>query len=305
VVIADIQRAGPSTGMPTKAEQSDLLQVMFGRNGDSPVAVIAPATPDDCFRLAIEAFRIATRYMVPTFYLSDAYLANGAEPWRIPSLDEFEPIEITFRSDPEGFGPYDRDPRTLARPWAVPGTPGLEHRIGGLEKADFTGNVNYSDENHQLMTRYRWEKVERIQQDIPPLEAEGPQSGRLLVLGWGSTYGSIRSAVEVMQARGLNVAHAHLRYLNPMPSNVGDVLRSFDQVLIPEMNMGQLAMLVRARFLVDAVGLSKVAGKPFKISEIVDAIEKVIDGNVPANRRLMPETTGTSGASVGAGSGLG
>jgi 2-oxoglutarate ferredoxin oxidoreductase subunit alpha len=303
VVIANIQRAGPSTGMPTKAEQSDLLQAMFGRNGDSSVAIVAPATPDECFRLAIEAFRIATRYMVPTFYLSDAYLANGAEPWRIPSLDDFEPIEITFRTDPEGFGPYDRDPRTLARPWAVPGTPGLEHRIGGLEKADFTGNVNYTDENHQLMTQYRWDKVQRIQQDIPPLEIEGPQSGRLLVLGWGSTYGSIRSAVEIMQARGLSVGHAHLRYLNPLPSNVRDVLASFDQVLIPEMNMGQLSMLIRARFLVDAVSLGKVAGKPFKISEVLEAMEQVLDGRVPDDRRLFPSMSGTSGVGAGAGQG--
>lgn len=277
LVVIDVQRGGPSTGLPTKTEQADLLQAMFGRHGECPVAIVAPATPADCFHMAIEAFRIAIKYMVPVLYLSDGYLANGAEPWRIPSLEELPKMKVNFRTDPNGFYPYLRDPETLARPWAIPGTPGLEHRIGGLEKEDITGNVSYDPENHMRMVLARAEKVARIAQDIPELEVFGQPEGRLLVVGWGSTYGAITSAVEQMQRRGKSVSSIHLRYLNPFPRNLGDILHRFDRVLVPEMNLGQLAMLLRARFLVPAISYPKVKGQPFKISEILSKIEEVYD----------------------------
>jgi 2-oxoglutarate ferredoxin oxidoreductase subunit alpha len=278
LVVIDVQRAGPSTGMPTKTEQADLLQVMFGRNSDSPVAVVAPSTPADCFEMAVEAVRLALKYMTPVVYLSDAFLATGAEPWRIPSVDTLPEIGVPNRTEPDGFHPYDRDPDTLARPWAVPGTAGLEHRIGGLEKADITGNVSYDPDNHHRMQLLRQAKIAGIAEDIPELAAYGPERGELLVLGWGSTYGSIRSAVERLQADGRSIAHAHLRYLNPFPRNLGDVLRRYERVLIPEINLGQLAMLVRARFLVDAIGYNRVRGKPFRIAEIVAAAEAALNG---------------------------
>jgi 2-oxoglutarate/2-oxoacid ferredoxin oxidoreductase subunit alpha len=278
LVVIDVQRAGPSTGMPTKTEQADLLQVMFGRNSDSPVAVVAPSTPADCFEMAVEAVRIALRYMTPVVYLSDAFLATGAEPWRIPSVDSLPDIGVPNRTEREGFHPYDRDPDTLARPWAVPGTAGLEHRIGGLEKADITGNVSYDPDNHHRMQLLRQAKIAGIADDIPELTAFGPERGELLVLGWGSTYGSIRSAVERLQADGRSIAHAHLRYLNPFPRNLGDVLARYERVLIPEINLGQLSMLVRARFLVGAIGYNKVRGKPFRIAEIVSAAEAALNG---------------------------
>jgi 2-oxoglutarate/2-oxoacid ferredoxin oxidoreductase subunit alpha len=278
LVVIDVQRAGPSTGMPTKTEQADLLQVMFGRNSDSPVAVVAPSTPADCFEMAVEAARIALKYMTPVVYLSDAFLATGAEPWRIPSVDSLPEIGVQNRVEREGFHPYDRDPTTLARPWAVPGTAGLEHRIGGLEKADITGNVSYDPDNHHRMQVLRQAKIAGIADDIPELVASGPERGELLVLGWGSTYGSIRSAVERLQSDGRSIAHAHLRYLNPFPRNLGDVLRRYDRVLIPEINLGQLSMLIRARFLVDAIGYNRVRGKPFRISEIVAAAEAALNG---------------------------
>jgi 2-oxoglutarate ferredoxin oxidoreductase subunit alpha len=278
LVIADIQRAGPSTGMPTKTEQADLLQAMFGRNSDSPLAVVAPATPADCFYMAIEAFRIATKYMTPVIYLSDGYLGNGAEPWRLPSVDDLPRFEVKFRTDLEGFYPYLRDEETLARPWAIPGTPGLEHRIGGIEKQHITGNVSYDPENHMRMTQLRAEKIARIADDIPELDVFGDPDGELLVVGWGGTYGAITSAVERMQSRGASVSSVHLRYLNPFPRNLGDILSRFEKVLVPELNMGQLALLLRARYLVDAISYPKVKGQPFKISELIQKIQEVLEG---------------------------
>jgi 2-oxoglutarate ferredoxin oxidoreductase subunit alpha len=280
IVVAMIQRSGPSTGMPTKTEQADLLQAMFGRNGECPVAIVAPATPSECFDYAIEAFRIALTHMVPTIFLSDGYLGTSSEPWRLPSLEDLPKIEVNFATDPETFKPYTRNPETLARPWAVPGTPGLEHRIGGLEKADITGNVSYDAENHDRMVRFRAEKVERIAHDVPDLEVVGEQEGQLLVLGWGSTYGPALSAVQRAQSRGLSVSHAHIRYLNPFPRNLGDVLSRFDCVLIPEMNLGQLQMLIRARFLIDAEGLHQVTGRPFKITQIEEKINEMVRSKV-------------------------
>ncbi|MFZ4628336.1 MAG: 2-oxoacid:acceptor oxidoreductase subunit alpha [Blastocatellia bacterium] len=274
LVIINVQRGGPSTGLPTKTEQADLLQALYGRNGEAPVAVVAPATPGECFQMAIEAVRLATRYMAPVFFLSDGYLGNGSEPWEIPSLASLPQMKIEMRTETEGFLPYLRDERTLSRPWAIPGTPGLEHRIGGLEKANFTGNVSYDPDNHENMVHLRAEKIQRMQQDIPPLEVLGPSEGRVLVLGWGSTFGAITTAVERLQAEGASVASAHLRYLNPFPANLGEVLGRFEKVLIPELNLGQLAMLVRARFLVDAIPVTKVKGKPFKVSELVNRIRQ-------------------------------
>ena len=279
LVVVDVQRAGPSTGMPTKTEQADLLQVLFGRNSDSPVAVVAPATPAECFDLAIEAWRLALKYVTPVVYLSDGFLATGAEPWRIPELSELPDIRVETWTDKATFRPYDRDPVTLARKLAVPGTPGLEHRVGGLEKADITGNVSYDPENHHRMQVLRQEKIARIAQDIPELEVMGPERGDLLVLGWGSTYGAIRSAVERLQSEGQSVAHAHLRYLNPFPRNIEQVLRSYRRVLIPEVNLGQLLMLIRARYLIDAAGYNKVRGKPFRIAEIYQEAERILAGD--------------------------
>ena len=276
LVVVDVQRAGPSTGMPTKNEQADLLQVMFGRNSDSPLPVVAPATPGDCFDLAIEAWRLALKYMTPVVLLSDAFLATGSEPWRIPDVADLPEIGVANATDPATFRPYLRDPETLARPWAVPGTAGLEHRIGGLEKADITGNVSYDPDNHHRMQLLRQAKVAGIANDIPPLDVYGPASGDLLILGWGSTYGAIRSAVERLTGAGRSVAHAHLRHLNPFPANTEDVLRSYRRVLIPEVNLGQLLMLIRARYLIDAIGYDKVRGKPFRIAEIVAEAERIL-----------------------------
>jgi 2-oxoglutarate ferredoxin oxidoreductase subunit alpha len=276
VVIADIQRSGPSTGMPTKTEQADLLQAMYGRNGESPVPIVAPATAGECFYMAIEAFRLAIKYMTPVVFLSDGYLGSGSEPWRIPQLDDLPKITINFASDPKNFHPYTRDPETLARPWAIPGTPDLEHRIGGLEKSDVYGNVSYDAENHMRMVTYRANKIAGIARDIPDVEVIGDRSGELLVLGWGSTYGAILSAVQRARTAGLSVSHAHLRYLNPFPENLGDVLHSFRTVLIPELNLGQLWMLIRAKYLIDAVGLNRVTGRPFKIGEIEAKIHELV-----------------------------
>jgi 2-oxoglutarate ferredoxin oxidoreductase subunit alpha len=276
LVVIDVQRAGPSTGMPTKTEQSDLLFAMFGRNADSPVPIVAPATPAECFDYAIEAWRIALTYMTPVIYLSDAFLATGAEPWKIPDLADLPGIGRENHTDRATFQPYARQADTLARPWAVPGTPGLEHRIGGLEKADVTGNVSYDPENHHRMQLLRAEKVARIANDIPDLQVFGPAQGDLLILGWGSTYGAIRSAVERMQADGRSVAHAHLRHLNPMPRNTEQVLRSYANVLIPEINLGQLSLLIRGRYLVDTHGLNLVRGKPFRITDITTEAERIL-----------------------------
>jgi 2-oxoglutarate ferredoxin oxidoreductase subunit alpha len=274
LVVIDVQRAGPSTGMPTKTEQADLLQVLFGRNSDSPLPVVAPATPGECFDLAIEAWRLALKYVTPVVYLSDAFLATGAEPWQIPAVEDLPDISTPNWTDKATFQPYERDPVTLARKWAVPGTPGLEHRIGGLEKADITGNVSYDPDNHHRMQLLRQAKVARIADDIPDLEVFGPERGDLLILGWGSTYGAIRSAVERLHAAGRSVAHAQLRHLNPFPANTENVLRSYRKVLIPEVNLGQLLMLIRAKYLIDAVGYDRVRGKPFRISEIIEQAEK-------------------------------
>jgi 2-oxoglutarate/2-oxoacid ferredoxin oxidoreductase subunit alpha len=279
LLILDIQRAGPSTGMPTKPEQADLLLAMWGRNAESPVPVIAASTPGGCFETAIEAARIALKYRTPVFLLSDAYLANGSEPWLIPDVDSLPKIPVEFADQPNhegGFMPYLRDAETLARPWAIPGTPGLEHRIGGLEKADGTGNVSYDPDNHDYMVRVRAQKVAGIAADIPELEVDHQEGADLLVLGWGGTYGPIAAAVRRVRQAGGKVAQAHLHYLNPFPRNTGDVLRSYDKVLVPEMNLGQLLKLVRAEFLVDAVGYNKVRGTPFRSSELAEAIEGML-----------------------------
>jgi 2-oxoglutarate ferredoxin oxidoreductase subunit alpha len=276
LVIVNVQRGGPSTGLPTKTEQADLFQAVWGRNGECPAIVIAPATPAECFSMAIEAVRLAYRYMTPVFYLSDGYLANGAEPWLVPEIDQLPKIEIKFATDPANFMPYARDEETLARPYALPGTPGLEHRIGGIEKQHLTGNVNYDPENHHFMVLMRQAKVDRAAQDIPEVEIFGEKTGKVLVLGWGSTYGSITSAVEKLQAEGKSVSSAHLRHLNPFPSNLGEVLRGFERVIVPEMNLGQLCTMIRAKYLVDAVAFSKVKGRPFQIREIVRKVEEYL-----------------------------
>jgi 2-oxoglutarate ferredoxin oxidoreductase subunit alpha len=281
LVICDIQRAGPSTGMPTKPEQGDLLMVLFGRNSESPVPVVASRSPSDCFDAAIEACRIALKYRTPVYLLSDAYLANGSEPWLLPSIESLPDISTTFATEPndgDEFLPYLRDEQTLARPWAIPGTPGLEHRIGGLEKADRTGNISYDPDNHDLMTRLRAQKVAGIASDIPELEVDDPSGdARILVLGWGGTYGPIAAACRRVRNNGRAVAHAHLRHLNPFPRNTGEVLRRYDKVLVPEMNLGQLLKLVRAEFLVDAVGYNRVSGLPLRAAEVAHAIEALAD----------------------------
>jgi len=276
LVIVNVQRGGPSTGLPTKTEQADLFQAVWGRNGECPAIVVAPATPADCFHMAIEAVRLAFKYMSPVFYLSDGYLANGAEPWAIPELHELPQIEVKFHTDPSTFMPYARDPETLARPYALPGTPGLEHRIGGIEKQHITGNVNYDPENHHLMVKLRQEKIDRATADIPLVEVMGEKSGKVLVLGWGSTFGSISSAVEKMQRDGKSVSAAHLRYLNPFPRNLGEVISGFETVIVPEMNLGQLCTMIRAKYLVDAVPFSKVKGRPFQIREIIRKVEEYL-----------------------------
>ncbi len=268
MVIVNVQRGGPSTGLPTKTEQADLLQSMYGRNGECPLPILAAMTPADCFYAAIEAVRIAVKYMTPVMLLTDGYLANGAEPWKLPKLSDLTPFPATFRSDPEGFHVYARDDKTLARDWVKPGTPGLAHRVGGLEKDALTGNVSYDPDNHHLMCVTRQRKVDRVQQDMGELLINGPDEGDLLVVGWGSTYGAITKAVNEMRAEGYSVSNAHLRWLSPFHPRLGEVLSRFNKVLVPEMNLGQLVKLLRAEYLVDAEGLNKVQGKPFKVSEI-------------------------------------
>ncbi len=277
MVVTNIQRAGPSTGMPTKPEQTDLLQALYGRHGETPLPVIAASTPADCFHAAFEAARIAIKYMTPVILLTDGFLANASEPWLLPSVADLQDIEVEFRTDPQGFFPYLRDEQTLARPWVKPGTPGLEHRIGGIEKDYLTGNISYAPANHEQMVRVRHQKVTRITQEIPPTKVHGPERGKLLVLGWGSTYGAIAAAVEDAQAQGHTVAHAHLRHLNPLPADLGDVLSRYDRVLVPEMNMGQLLKLVRAEYLIDAIGLNKIQGRPFKVSEVATRIARLLE----------------------------
>jgi 2-oxoglutarate ferredoxin oxidoreductase subunit alpha len=276
IVICDIQRGGPSTGLPTKTEQADLLQAMFGRNSEAPVPILAPSTPGDCFWVALEASRIALKYMVPVIVLSDGYLANGAEPWRIPTAEEIPAIPVKFATDPVGFFPYKRDPQTLARPWAIPGTPGLEHRIGGIEKQEITGNVNYEPLNHENMVRIRAAKVEAIRQDIPNVMPIGDPEGDLLLVSWGSTFGAVAQAVKEQRERGRKIGHLHLRHLNPLPGNLGEVLKRYKKVLVPELNMGQLLWMLRAKFLVDAVGLNKIQGRPFKQNELEQKIEEML-----------------------------
>jgi len=276
LIICDIQRGGPSTGLPTKTEQADLLQALFGRNSEAPIPVLAASTPADCFWVAIEACRIAVKYMVPVIILSDGYLANGAEPWRIPELSDIPEIPVKFATDPVSFLPYKRDPQTLARPWAVPGTPGLEHRIGGLEKQDPTGNINYEPLNHENMVRVRAAKVAAVAQDIPNVLPAGDLEGDLLIVAWGSTCGSITAALKAQRAKGRRIGHLHLRHLNPLPSNLGDVLKRYKRVLVPELNMGQLLWVLRAKFLVDAVGLNKIQGRPFKQAELEQKIEEML-----------------------------
>jgi 2-oxoglutarate ferredoxin oxidoreductase subunit alpha len=277
LVVCDIQRGGPSTGLPTKTEQADLYQAIFGRNSDSPLPVIAAATPADCFAVAYEAVRIAIKYMTPVILLTDGYLANGAEPWNVPRFEDLPSIPVTFRTDPEGFFPYLRDPQTLARPWVRPGTPGLEHRVGGIEKADVTGNISYDPANHEVMTQYRARKVEAVAQDIPPSTLRGEPSGDLLVVGWGSTFGSIAAAVDELRAQGQRVSHLHVRYLNPLPPDLGTILKNFKKVMVPEMNMGQFRTILRATYLVDAIGLNKVQGQPFKVSEILEGARRALE----------------------------
>lgn len=276
IVICNVQRGGPSTGMPTKAEQSDLLQCMFGRNGDSPMAIVAPSTPSDCFDMAVEAFRIAVETMSPVIFLSDGYLANSSEPWRIPNPDDIPAIEINHPTDPETYQPYKRDPQTLARPWALPGTPGLEHRLGGLGKEDGTGNVSYDPDDNQHMANIRAERLARVADRIPLQTVMGPKSGDLLVVGWGGTYGAIRSAVKRAQQKGQKVASTHIRYLNPFPKNLGDILQRYKQVLVPELNMGQLSLLLNGTFPKHVISYPKVQGLPFKISEISDRIDDIL-----------------------------
>ncbi len=284
LLVVDVQRAGPSTGMPTKTEQTDLLMALYGRNGESPVPVIAAASPSDCFFAAIEAARIAITYRTPVILLSDGYLGNGSEPWRIPDVSELPDLSAAFAfataaDQPEqgDFRPFTRDPQTLARPWAIPGTPGLEHRIGGIEKADGSGNISYDPDNHDLMVRTRAAKIEGIANSIPPVEVDDPTGhARLLVLGWGSTYGSIGAAVRRARRAGQDVAQAHLRHMNPFPANLGEVLRRYDKVLVPEINLGQLALLLRGKYLVDVISYNRVRGLPFRAAELAEAIEEVL-----------------------------
>lgn len=276
MLVVNVQRGGPSTGLPTKTEQADLLEVLFGRNGESPIPILAPATPVECFHLTVEACRIAIRHMTPVFLLSDGYVANNSEPWNIPDPDSIAAIEANFRTDPEGYQPYMRDQNTLARPWVVPGTPGMEHRIGGLGKQDVTGNVSYAPEDHEHIICTRAEKISGVADFISELEVSGLEQGDLLVLGWGGTYGAIRAAVEQVQADGLQVARAHLRHLNPFPRNLGNVLGRYKKVLVPELNLGQLAFLLQGHFPVRVVKLNKVQGRPFQIREVADKIREVL-----------------------------
>ena len=286
LIVCDIQRGGPSTGLPTKTEQADLLQALFGRNGESPVAVVAPQSPGDCFDIALEAVRIATTYRTPVIILSDGYLANGSEPWAIPSIADLPGERVAYTTKPNAiddkgdpvFHPYLRDPETLARPWAVPGTAGLEHRVGGIEKADVTGNISYDPDNHDLMVRLRQAKIDGIADTIPPLEVDDPSAeAKVLVLGWGSTYGPIAAAVRDLRLQGHHVARAHLRHLNPFPANTGEILQAYDRVILPEMNLGQLALLLRARYLVDIQSHTAVRGLPFPSSALAEVILKAVN----------------------------
>jgi 2-oxoglutarate ferredoxin oxidoreductase subunit alpha len=276
LVIVNVQRAGPSTGMPTKTEQADLLQAAVGRNGESPVAVLAASTPADCFETAIEACRIAVKYMTPVFMLTDGYLTNGSEPWKLPDIEDLKPIVVNHATDPDTFQPYKRDEATLARPWVIPGMAGMEHRIGGLEKWDGSGNVSYDPQNHDHMVRTRAEKIRRIANDIPPIQVNGDREGQLLLIGWGGTYGAITSAVERVRAKGKKVSYVHLRHICPFPNDLGQIIKGFETVLVPELNLGQLRLLLRGEYGLPIIGLNKIQGRPFTINEIVNKIEELI-----------------------------
>jgi len=276
LVVVNVQRGGPSTGLPTKTEQADLLQAMYGRNGEAPVPVLAASSPADCFDAAIEAVRVAVKYMTPVILLSDGYIANGAEPWKVPNVEDLPEIEVKHRTDPEGYKVYARNPETLARDWVIPGTPKLEHRVGGLEKNFLTGDVSYDPVNHEKMVDVRGEKVQRIQQDIPPCTVNGPEDADVLLVGWGGTFGALEGARRAATAKGKKVAHLHLRWLNPFPKDLGDVLKRYPKVLVCELNKGQLWRMLRAEYLVDALAYNKVQGQPFRISEIEEAINKAI-----------------------------
>ncbi len=278
LVIVDVQRGGPSTGLPTKTEQADLLQVMYGRNGEAPVGVVAASTPSDCFNMAIEASRLALKFMTPVILMTDGYLANGSEPWKIPHVDEIPKIDVSFKTDPENFHPYERD-ENLVRPWVIPGTPGMEHRIGGLEKQNITGNVSYDPQNHHEMVTIRAQKIQNMQKVIPDLEVFGEEEGELLVLGWGSTFGAIREGVERAREKGYKVSHAHLKYLNPFPKNTGEVLSKFGKILMPEINMGQLSKMIKSEFLIPVIQFNLVRGLPFRSAEIEEKIIELLGGN--------------------------
>ncbi len=278
IVIVDVQRGGPSTGLPTKTEQADLFQAMYGRHGEAPVVVLAAKSPVDCFYSAIEAAKIALEFMTPVILLTDGYLAFGSEPMNIPDFEDLPKINVEYRKDPEGFHPYLRN-ENLVRPWAIPGTPGLEHRIGGLEKKDVYGNISYDPDNHEIMVNYRKEKIEKVQTIIPDIEVEGDKSGELLILSWGSTYGAIKEGIRKAAAEGFKASHIHIRHIHPFPKNLGEILKSFKKVLIPEMNKGQMATLIRSTFLIDAIQFNKVKGQPFKVAEIANKIIDVLGGN--------------------------
>lgn len=277
LVVIDVMRGGPSTGLPTKPEQSDLFQAVYGRHGEAPMPVMAAASAADCFDMTLEAARIAIKYMTPVILLTDGYIAQGSEPWRIPDLDELPKIDVKFCKDPEKFAPYKRHPDTLARVWAIPGMEGMEHRIGGLEKEDITGTVSYDPDNHQRMTNLRQEKIERVANDIPDLKVTGPEEGELLLLSWGSTFGAARTAYEKLQQKGIEISHVQLKYLNPLPKNLGDILKRFEKILIPEMNMGQLKTIIQGKYLLPVIGLHKVEGQPFKSSEIIEKVMNILE----------------------------
>ena len=282
LVIVNVQRGGPSTGLPTKTEQSDLSQSLFGRNGESPLPVLAAKSPGDTFYCAIEAVKIATRYMVPVILLSDGYIANGSEPWPLPNLAALPRFDVIHRTDPNGYFVYQRDERTLARAWVTPGTPGLEHRIGGIEKDALTGNISYAPENHEKQTKVRQEKVDRVAQDIGELDLAGGESGDVLIIGWGGTYGALRQAQQALAAQGKKVSHAHLRWLSPLEPGLAKIIHNFKHVVVAELNMGQLRAVIRDKFLVDAVGLNKIQGQPFKVREVISAVDKQLEA-VPAS----------------------
>jgi 2-oxoglutarate/2-oxoacid ferredoxin oxidoreductase subunit alpha len=293
VVILNIQRGGPSTGLPTKTEQSDLSQSLFGRNGEAPIPVLAAKSPGDTFYCAIEAVKIATRYMVPVILLSDGYIANGSEPWPLPNLATLSRFEVMHRTDPSGYFVYERDPRTLARSWVIPGTPGLEHRIGGIEKDALTGNISYAADNHEKQVRVRAEKIERVAQDVGELDLAGAESGDVLIVGWGGTYGALRQAQQQLAAQGKQVSHAHLRWLSPLEPGLAKIIHNFKRVVVAELNMGQLRQVIRATFLIDAIGLNKIQGQPFKVREVVDAIEQQLDAKhtEPAAVAAQPQAS--------------